>query len=267
MSNPIWPVVTENLAEQLSAAQGGVVHPTQLLPFLPISLGLIEQTLDELTESHRVEKQTQEGLTAYLFKESFNKPVQKFAPRVCVYSNEPLPDYEYAVLAADIRKTVEAELSIIAQNDVWPADAIWEHELLYLVQNLASPTSTSAIAGHARLSFKKVEQHLNNLKERGILRFSEEMQTWDAPSSRYPRPAYIRNQDFIRQFPGAIKEELETRLVKALCTVFIVLFISLILAFTAKFPFPIVAIGGTAVALYFFFKILKAPAKPAPELY
>ncbi|MGJ8653237.1 MAG: hypothetical protein ACSHX8_08185 [Opitutaceae bacterium] len=267
MSNPIWPVVTENLAEQLSAVQGGVVHPTQLLPYLPVSLGLIEQTLDGLTDSERVEKETQNGLTVYLFKESFNKPVQKFAPRVCVYSNEPLPDYEYAVLAADTRKTVEAELSIIAQNDIWPADAIWEHELLYLVQNLASPTSTSAIAGHARLSFKKVELHLNNLKERGMLRFSPELQTWDAPSSRYPKPAYVRNQSFIRQFPGAIKEELETRLVKALSAVFIVLFICLILAFTARFPFPLVAIGGTLIALYFFFKIIKAPAKPIPELY
>ena len=58
MSAPIWPVVTENLAEQLSAAQGGRVHPAQLLPYLPLSLRLIERTLDALTESDRVEKQT-----------------------------------------------------------------------------------------------------------------------------------------------------------------------------------------------------------------
>lgn len=62
MSHLIWPVVTENLAEQLSAAQSGIVHPSQLLPYLPLSL--IEQTLDQLCDSDRVEKQTSNGLAA-----------------------------------------------------------------------------------------------------------------------------------------------------------------------------------------------------------
>ena len=265
MSHPIWPVVTENLAEQLSAAQGGIVHPTQLLPYLPLSLSLIEQTLDALVESDRVEKQINHGLNTYIFKESLNRPPQKFAPRDCVYSNEPLDDDEYSALAPETRQQIEAELALIAVNDVWPAEAVWEHELIYLLQNLHTPT-TSSIAGHSRLPFKKVEQRLTELKARGMLRLNPELGTWDIPAMRYPKPAYARNDTYIRQFPGAMKEELETRLIKALSIALCLLLGSFILAITAKFPFPLVLFAGLAAAVLTFFKILKAPAKPIPQI-
>jgi hypothetical protein len=266
MSAPIWPVVTENLAEQLSAAQGGIVHPAQLLPYLPLSLRLIEKTLDALTESDRVERQTINGLTAYIFKESLNKPQHKFAPRVCVYSNESLDNYEYAVISKDVRQKIEAELSLTAAHDLWPSEAIWEHELIYLAQNLNAPTSTSEIAGHARLSFKKVETRLAELQSRGALHFNTDLSAWEEPPMRYPKPAYIRNDAYIRQFPGAIKEELEVRLVKALSSSLIVLLLCFVLAITARFPFPIVLFGGSLIALFVFLKIFKAPPKPIPDL-
>jgi hypothetical protein len=266
MSVPIWPVVTENLAEQLSAAQGGIVHPAQLLPYLPLSLSLIEHTLNALTESDRVEKQTINGLSAYIFKESLNKPQHKFAPRVCVYSNDPLDDHEYAVISPEIRKKIEAELSLTATNDIWPAEAVWEHELIYLAQNLNAPTSTSEIAGHARLSFKKVEARLAELNTRGALRFNAELNAWEEPPMRYPKPAYVRNDSYIRQFPGAIKEELEIRLIKSLTTALLVLLLCFALAVTARFPFPIVLFGGSLISITVFLKIFRAPPKPIPDL-
>lgn len=266
MSDPIWPVVTENLSEQLSAAQGGGVHPAQLLPYLPLSLRLIEGTLDALTDSDRVEKQQINGLTAYIFKESLNKPQHTFAPRQCVYCDEPLDDYEYTVLSKEVRQTIEAELSLTATNDVWPAEAVWEHELLYLAQNLNAPTSTSEIAGHARLPFKKVETRLGELQARGALHFNTDLSAWEAPPMRYPKPAYLRNDRYIRQFPGAIKEEFEVRLVKALSAALIVLSLCFVLAITARFPFPIVLFGGAGIAAFTFLKIFRAPPKSIPDL-
>ncbi len=265
MSHPIWSVVTENLAEQLSAAQGGIVHPTQLLPYLPLSLKLIEQTLNALAESDRVDKQINNGLNTYIFKESLNKSPQKFAPRDCVYSNEPLDDDEYSALAPQTRQQIEAELALIAPHDVWPAEAVWQHELIYLLQNLHVPT-TSSIAGHSRLPFKKVEQRLNELKKRGALRLNTELGTWELPAMRYPKPAYSRNDTYIRQFPGAMKEELEVRLIKSLSIALALLLASFILAVTAKFPFPLVLFAGLAAAMLTAFKILKAPAKPIPQI-
>ncbi len=266
MSQPIWPVVTENLAEQLSAAQGGIVHPAQLLPFLPLSLRLIEQTLDELATSDRVEKQTTGGLTTYVFKESVDRPPHKFAPTHCIYSNEPLDGDEFAVITPQCRQQIEAELAQLAQNDAWPAEAIREHELVYLANNLPSPVSTSNIAGHSRLPFKKVERYLANLRACGAIRPQSELNSWELPPLRYPKPAYQRNDTFIRQFPGAVREELEVRVIEGLSIALIILLFCFILAVTAKLPFPLILFGGPAVSAIVFFRIFKAAPKPIPEI-
>lgn len=266
MSDPIWPVVTENLAEQISASQSGVVHPVQLIAYLPLSLRLIEQTLDELVSSDRVEKQTVNGLNAYIFKESVDRQPHKFAPTLCIYSNEPLDGYEFSVIAKDVRLKIEAELSYLAENDIWPSEAVWEHELIYLANNRPAPTSTSNIAGHSRIAFKKVEQRLSELKDRGILRFKAEDKTWELPPLRYPTPVYKRNDPFIRQFPGALQEEMEVRLLKGLSVSLLILLFCFVLAITARIPFPFVLFGGLITATIAFFRIFKAPPKPLPSV-
>ena len=265
MNSPIWPIITENLAEQLSATQAGIVHSAQLLPYLPLSLQLIEQTLDALAESDRVQKETISGLIAYVFKESINKPQHKFAPRNCIYSNEPLDDFEYAVITRETREKIETELSHLAANDVWPSEAVWEHELIYLVQNLNDPTSTSEIAGHSRLPFKRVELRLNELKSRRMLRCNDALNAWECPPMRYPKPAYVRNADYIRRFPGAIREEVEIRLIRALSISLVILLLAFILAITAKFPFPFVFFGGLIASVLIFFKVFKTPPKAIPD--
>ncbi len=266
MSDPIWPVVTENLAEQISAAQCGIVHPAQLLPYLPLSLRLIEQTLDELVSSARVEKQTVNGLNAYIFKESIDRQPHKFAPTLCIYSNEPLDGYEFSAIAKDVRLQIEVELGHLAENDIWPAEAVWEHELIYLANNLPAPASTSDIAGHSRIAFKKVEQRLSELKERGMIRFQPENKAWELPPLRYPTPVYKRNDPFIRQFPGALQEEMEVRLLKGLSVSLLVLLFCFALALTARIPFPLVLFGGLTAAAIAFYRIFKAPPKPLPSV-
>ncbi len=266
MSHPIWPVVTENLAEQLSAAQGGIVHPAQLLPYLPISLRLIEATLDELSASDRVNQQSEDGLTSYLFKESIDQAPRKFAPTHCIYSNEVLDGHEFTVITPDIQTQIKAELEQLAGGDVWPADAVWEHELIYLVNNLADPVTASKIAGHSRLSFKKVEQRLAELKERGAILYSPELGTWELPPMRYPRPPYKRNDAYIRQFPGALQEETEVRLLKGLSISLFILLLCFALAITAKIAFPVVLFGGIIAAALVFLKIFRAPPKPLPSV-
>ncbi|WP_269523490.1 hypothetical protein [Coraliomargarita parva] len=266
MNHPIWTVVAENLAEQLAASQGGILYPVQLLPFLPLSLTQVEGILEELSASDRVARQDVDSLRAYVFEDSLNKPPQHFAPQSCVYSNEPLEGPEFTAIRAEVRKTVENELSVMAEQEVWPAEAVWEHELVYLAQNLPSPVTTSEIAGHSRLPFKKVELRLEELNQKGALRFNPELNSWELPGLRYPKAAYDRHDRFIRQFPGAIREEFEVRLIKGLSASFAILLACLLLAVTAKLPFPILFFGGLIAAVLCFFKILKTPAKPLPEL-
>jgi hypothetical protein len=143
---------------------------------------------------------------------------------------------------------------------------VHEHELIYLANNLPAPVHTSAIAGHSRLPFKKVELQLEGLKRRQAISTIVELVAWQLPPLRYPRAAYLRNAEFIRQFPGAIKEELEVRLVKALSYALLVLLAGALLAITARLPFPIIFIGGLSCAAFTFIKTFKAAPKPIPEI-
>jgi hypothetical protein len=266
MSNPIWTVVTGNLAEQIAATQGGVVHPTQLLPYLPLSLSQIEATLNELCSSGRIQKQLNDGLAAYIFTELFDQAPHKFAPTHCVYSNEELDGHEFAIIAPEIKTQIEAELGHLATHENWPSLAVWEHELIYLAQNLPAPVIASRIAGRSRLSLKKVEQRLSELKERGLIQFNSESCGWELPPARYPRPAYKKNDQFIRQFPSALQEETEVRLLKGLSSSLLMLLLFFAVALTAKIPFPLIFFGGIASAALVFLKIFKATTKPLPEV-
>lgn len=266
MSHPIWPVVIENLAEQLSAAQSGVLHAAQLLPYLPVSLRIVEQTLDELCASDRVEKTTCNGFNSYIFKESIDRTPHHFSLVNCVYSNDALDDHTFSAVSPQVRATIESELANLSQSAPWPAEAVKEHELIYLINNLPAPVTTSNIAGHSRLPFKNVEIHLEQLKQHKAIDNIEGQIAWELPPLRYPKAAYLRNSTFIRKFPGAIKEELEVRLIKALSSALLVLLACAILAATARIPFPFLFIGGLLIATIIAFRIFKAAPKPIPEI-
>ncbi len=266
MSEPIWPVVTENLAEQIAATQAGRVHPVQLIPFLPMSLELIEKTLDGMLISDRIEKDRVDGLVCYTFLEYLDRPVTTFKPRTGVYSDDPLEAAKFSAVSAEVQQRIEGELGALAAADPWPADAIWEHELIFLIQNLPAPVQLSSIAGHSRLPFKKVEEKLKVLQKIGAVQFSLETMTYNLPPLEYPKAAYRRHEEFIRRFPGARKEEDEVRLVKGLLGAFVILGICGLLAITAKIPFPLLFVGGLIAAGINFLRIFKAGPKPLPKI-
>lgn len=266
MSEPIWPVVTENLAEQIAASQSGLVHPSQLLPYLPLSLEQIEQTLDGMIVAERIHKDRADGLVAYTFVEFMDRPARAFRPERGVYSDDPLDQSDFSAITPDTRRAIEGELGALAASDRWPADAVWQHELIYLIRNLPAPVQLSAIAGHSRLPFRKVEEKLKILQKLGAVRFDLNSLTYSLPPMEYPKSAYRRHDAFIRRFPGARKEEDEIRLIKGLFRAFIVLAICGAVAVTAKLPFPLVFGGGVIVAAIAFVRALRAQPKPIPNL-
>lgn len=266
MSNPIWPVVAENLAEQLAAAQGGRVHPVQLLPFLPLSLQQVEGILDELCETDRVNKEASEGLLAYTFNEYLDRPPVRFNPQQGVYSNEPLDKQEFSAVCPQVRDQIHTELGILAEQDPWPGDAVWQHEIIYLLRNLQGPVFLSSVAGHSRMSFKKVEERMNQLIEMGAVSYSESTKSYELPPLDYPKPAYKRHDAFIRQFPGALKEEMETRILKALMYTLFIAVMAFVIAITAKIPFPLLLVIAGIGAGITSFRVIFAKPKPLPRL-
>lgn len=266
MNPPTWPVVVENLAEQISAAQSGIVHPTQLLPFLPLSLGLIEATLDALCASDRLDKAICNGYTTYLFTESLDRPPHKLILTHCVYSNEPLNSLALTAVSASVRVTIESELKNLALADAWPAAAVQEHELIYLINNLPEPVHISKVVTHSRLPSKNLNIQLQRLKQQHAIASGQQAFDLQLPPLNYPTVAYQRNATFIRSFPVAIKEELEVRLIKALSSALFVLLCCALLAATARIPFPILFISGISLSAVIALRIFKAVPQPIPEI-
>jgi len=266
MSESIWPVVTENLAEQIASTQAGQLHPVQLISYLPLNLEQIEHTLDGMIIEGRISKEWLNGLVCYTFVEYLDRPVTRFAPTMGVYSDDPIDPAEQTVFSDPVREKLESEFAALAGSDPWPNDAVWQHELIYLIGNLPEPVQLSAIAGHCRLPFREADEKIKALQKLGAVRFDLETATYSLPPMEYPKMAYRRHDAFIRRFPGARKDEDEVRLIKGLFGAFVILAICVLLAITAKLPFPLLFIGGLVGAAFNFIRIFKAPPKPLPEV-
>jgi hypothetical protein len=59
--------IVENLASRVAQAAGGTITVNHLLPFLPMSFGLVKQTLDNMVDGAAVISQTEEGRDSYTF--------------------------------------------------------------------------------------------------------------------------------------------------------------------------------------------------------
>jgi hypothetical protein len=266
MRKQIWPVVVENLAEQLASVQGGVVHPVQLLPFLPLSLSQIEQTLDALASSDFVEKDRTGDLVSYHFPQFADNAPAPFQPERCVFSNVALPHGTGQVLSEDVIRQMEAELSALAEGDPWPAEANWQHELVFLLQHIPGPVRLSHLAGHSRMSFRMVEEKAKQLAKVGAASLDPVAGTLELPPLSYPQSQYERQAAFVRQFPGALREEYEVRLVRALVSVVIVMSLTFALVFILRVPFILLLVAGGLVSAFTFWRQLKAPPKPLPQI-
>ncbi len=92
------------------------------------------------------------------------------------------------------------------------------------------------------------------------------LKAWTLPPLRYPRTVYIQQDAFIRQFPGAVKEEFEVRLVKGLGYSLGILLFSFTLAVVGRVPFTLVFFVGLICASLVFLKIIKSPTRHIPEI-
>ena len=244
MHNQIWAITVENLAEQLAATQGGRLHACQLLPYLPLSLALVEDALSALSQSQAIEKIKSSEGSFYTFLDLLDAKPTSFRVDRCVYSRETLQDSEYGVITNTVREQIYAELHQLSRSQNWAAEAINEHELLYLINHLPSPVRRSQVAGHSRLPFKQAEQHLRTMLEQQTLQIDPNTGELSSPPLRYPQHAYQKNAAFIRQFPAALKEERELNLIRLLKSILFVFLGCICLAVTARVhPIVIILLG------------------------
>lgn len=258
--------ITENLAQRIAAANQGIVYINQLIPFLPVSIELLENTLETIVDGSVVKKEIRDGLLTYIFTELENTTEQVFPRGICIYSGEDFPYQKGKILSDRISDLLNKELNLLAKNQAWPADAVWEHEILYITATVNRPLTLTEIAGSSRMPMKQVKEKLKILTQAGICKedSSGSGTGYIFPDIGYTYDLFHAHDLFIRSFPVSLKEEQEIRVIKILTTLIFIVLGGFLLNFIVKIPFPIflfallASCGVTAIKMWFA-KIKKTP--------
>ncbi|NQU44557.1 hypothetical protein HQ520_14800 [bacterium] len=258
----------ENLAGRLAASNGGRIRLNELVPWLPISLGVLRQHLDEMVDNSVVFCHDTDGIRYYEFAELVDTPRQPMPDDRCLYCDVELRENEIGSLCAGCGNRVKHELSVLAEMTAWPAEAVWQHELIYITSTASGPVRIADVARRSRMTLSQVKQRLQDLARMGcarqILDGEQGGMRYEFPNLRYPRRAYQRNDRFIRLHPSSCKDEWEVKVIKGLVAVIVVLAMVFLLAF-AGIPRPLLALGGVIGLVTSLWVILRYRRDVEPE--
>jgi len=259
--------VVENLACRIARKLKGSISPNHLVPYLPMSLGLIRQCLDQMTDGTAVLSETRDNIQEYQFTAYKGEPQAGDAPEIkaCVSCSTDLPALGDAILCSACNKLLEDELTALAEKTGWPAQAVYEHEILYHAAAGKGPMHAESLAGSSRYTLRQMRRKLDRLCVENYVRQemdeSSGLVKYSFPAIQYPKTSYQRNMAIIRQHPASIMEEVQIKVVKILMTLGLLVLASLLLAFWG-IPFPILVllllIAGPIVALRIWLKKQKA---------
>lgn len=234
----------ENIAFRLSEQHEGPLAPAELLSYLPVSLEMITAILDEAAEeSAGITAETTNGLCGY----SFNLPAAtgRKAPPVmglqCVCCDQEVRT-DSGPLCSQCETELEKALKKEAENNAWPAQAIYEHEICYLAARMKSPVSAEKLASSSRFTLRRMRKKLDCMQQALAVHAQRDSETgtwsYTFPPAPYPRERYLKNIQLIRTFPASVTEDIEARIVHILTAIGILFLAMLALAFCA-FPFPL----------------------------
>ena len=227
----------ENIAFRLAETRNGIITPAELLPYLPVSLGVITDILnDAAAESEAITPETVEGLRRYLFR-SAKPAAAPLNDTHCVSCDNDSTDLLCTECSGKLNTALRAE----AETNGWPAQAIYEHEICYLAARTASPVSAEKLASASRFTLRRMRRKLDQMQQGLSVRKERDTETglpsYVFPAAPYPREHYLQNMQLIRSLPASITEEIEVRVVHILVSLGILFFVLLTLAFWG-FPFP-----------------------------
>jgi hypothetical protein len=232
----------ENVAFRLAESRNGIITPAELLPFLPVSLGMIIDILNEAAaESEAITAETVGGLRRYVFV-SAQPGGATLNDAHCVAC-----DSDSSQLLCEVcSKTLNAALEAEAETNGWPAQAVYEHELAYLAARIGAPVSAEKLASVSRFTLRRMRQKLELMQQ--VLAVRKErapesgVLSYVFPTAPYPREAYLQNMKLIRSLPASITEDVEARVVHILTALGILFLLLLGMAF-CHFPFPLLLVA------------------------
>lgn len=260
--------VVENLACRIARKAGGRVTPGQLLPFAPMSLGLITACLDGMVNEEAVFRDDRDGEVGYLFCAYEGEPQEEALQfESCVSCGSDLGQGG-RVLCASCEETVNRELRHLAQTTGWPAQAAYEHEFFHLAANHDGPLRAEDLAGRSRHTLRDVRARLKALTVQGFIGQDLDAEsgiiTYRFPLTEYSAEQLRRNQQQIRSYPASLEEELELKAVR-ICVALALLLLALFVLAFMHVPFPILVVALVVAAPIIAIRILKHRSRVAAD--
>ncbi len=236
--------IVENLACRIAERQGGKITANHLIPYLPMSLELIRSCLENMVDGSSVFAEKRDNLVEYEFAAYKDTAVQSGILTVssCVSCDTDIAGAGRQALCSSCARTLQNELNLLAEKIGWPAQAVYEHEILYLASEHKGPLPAEGLAGHSRYTLRSMRRKLNKLSLDGYLRQELDqtagMMTYYFPELNYPKESYRKNMAIIRAHPASVMEEVQIKLVRILFVLGLMFLGLLIMAFL-HVPFPI----------------------------
>ncbi len=237
--------VIENLACRAAQSNGGAITPHAVLPYLPISLGIVEHCLNEMVDGTAIVSGVENGLTTYTFaayqgKKPKTPPALSF--ETCVACDADFSGTSAEAICKACKDQMQSELNKLAEQMAWPAQAVYEHEILYNASQADKPLHPAELAAASRFTLRSMRRKLDILAKSRFASKEEQsaagIATYAFPSLIYPRDRYRANMDIILTYPASIMEEVQTKLTRILMVLGGMLLAMLVMAFWG-FPFPL----------------------------
>jgi hypothetical protein len=249
----------ENLAGRIAKRQGGKISPCHLIPYLPVSLEIIKSCLDRMVDRIAVLSDRIDNLCVYTFSNCNDTEKQPGALHVdtCLSCDADISQTHNDVFCTSCSEAFTSELNKLAERTGWPAQAVYEHEILYITSNFGNPIHLENLAGRSRYTLRQMRKKTQNLSLEGYAREALDTEagviTYHFPSLDYPRDFYKKNMELIESYPSSVMEEVQTKVVQILFSLGILILGLFVLGFL-HVPFPFLAllffVAGPAISFF-----------------
>ena len=244
--------VMENTACRVAQLRAGRLAPHHVMPYLPVSLEMLRECLNGMVDGAAVSSESKDGIVEYVFSAYADQPAGDgvLAVSSCVGCSAEL-DMDGEILCGACAEGFRRELSALAEKTGWPAQAVYEHEILYLAARQNEPMAAETLAGTSRHTLRSMKKKLARMAESGFLKteLGDKPGTvrYCFPSLIYPQNLYRKNQSVIRSYPASVMEDIEQRIVRILFVLGCIFIAMLALAFWG-IPFPLLVPAFLVVA-------------------
>jgi len=233
----------ENLACRIAEQTGGKISPVHLVPYLPLSVGALRDCLDGMVQDSSAIADEEDGMTYYelpAYKKDVTRRPGAIEFSSCVSCGAEFSGSDHGPMCRECTPKFRHDLNSLADRTAWPAQAVYEHEILYLAANTPEPHRAESLAARSRFTIRNMQRKLASMVvERFIVQDlgDDGLISYRFPDVPYTREQYRRNREIIHEYPASAQEEMELKFVRIVLSLAALLLVLFGLAFL-HIPFP-----------------------------